>query len=141
MATGYERRLPFLPPELYSAGTGGPNLYLNLFSRAHDGLAMMGLSDFAGGDLPPLRRHGPGRHRRHHPAGAGRRRVAGVATEQEEDRVDLRGGTEFIDTPMHEIMVDDHAYQVRFRDLCDQFGYTPGPVRRSSRLIVGAGAR
>ena len=51
-ATGFERQLPFLAPEVYSGRDGRPDLYLNMFSRSHDGLVILGLSDFAGATFP-----------------------------------------------------------------------------------------
>jgi hypothetical protein len=44
-----------------------------------------------------------------------------------------------VDSPKHDYFVDDHAYQVLLRDVCDRFGYTPGaaaPVRTASTVPV-----
>jgi cation diffusion facilitator CzcD-associated flavoprotein CzcO/amino acid transporter len=140
-ATGFERQLPFLAPEVYCGSDGRPDLYLNMFSRTHDGLVILGLSDFAGATFPrfddmaravivdvTLRELGDLDWR------------AWKATKQE-DRQDLRGGLAFVDTPRTEMIVDDHAYQVRLRDLCDQFGYAPMPYRGLPRPIVATATR
>jgi amino acid transporter/NAD(P)-dependent dehydrogenase (short-subunit alcohol dehydrogenase family) len=125
-ATGYERQLPFLDPAIYTGPDGRPNLYLNMFPRNNDGLAILGLSDFAGATFPrfddmaravivdlTLRELG----------GVDRR--AWQASKQV-DYPDMRGGKQFVDSPRHEFFVDDHAYQMQLRDVCDRFGYTPG---------------
>jgi hypothetical protein len=44
-------QLPFLAPELYSRG-GIPDLLMNVFSRSHDGLALLGLADLGGPTFP-----------------------------------------------------------------------------------------
>jgi amino acid transporter len=129
-ATGFERELPFLAPELFTGADGRPDLYLNIFSRSHDGLAILGLSDFAGATFPrfddmaravivdlTLRELGAVEWRSWRAA-------------KQESRPDLRGGMTFVDTPRTAMVVDDHAYQAHVRDLCDQFGYAPVAHRR-----------
>src|SRR6185436_4281185 len=46
-ATGYAYRLPFLDPSLFTWRGDRPELYLNIFSREHDGLAVLGFVEFA----------------------------------------------------------------------------------------------
>jgi hypothetical protein len=97
-----------------------------MFPRNNDGLAILGLSDFAGATFPrfddmaravivdlTLRELG----------GVDRR--AWQASKQM-DYPDMRGGKQFVDSPRHEFFVDDHAYQMQLRDVFDRFGYTPG---------------
>jgi len=37
----------------------------------------------------------------------------------------VRGGKLVVDSLRHDLFVDDHAYQVLLRDVCDRFGYSP----------------
>jgi cation diffusion facilitator CzcD-associated flavoprotein CzcO len=123
-ATGFDRRIPFVDAKTY-ARNGSPDLYLNIFSRSHDGLAVLGLIDLAGPTFPSyddqarvvmvdvtVRELGGAEQR------AWR---AGMAAQP-----DLRGGTRFADTPARAFTVHDNAYSTRLRDLCDRFGYPPG---------------
>jgi hypothetical protein len=127
-ATGYEPRYPFLDAELYLEPDGRSGLYLNLFSRRHDGLVMLGLSEFAGATFArfddmaravvvelTLRELG----------GVARR--AWLATKAN-DRPDLTGGREFPQSPRTTFLVDDHAYETQLRDMADRFGYAPPPA-------------
>jgi hypothetical protein len=126
-ATGYEPRYPFLEADLYLEPDNRSGLYLNLFSRRHDGLVVLGLAEFAGAAFPrfdymaravivelTLRELG----------GAARR--AWLATKAN-DRPDLLGGRQFAASPRSAFIVDDHAYEVLLRDMADRFGYAPPP--------------
>jgi amino acid transporter len=122
--TGYGVQLPFLSPELYSRG-GGPNLFMNIFSRSHDGLALLGLVDLGGPTFPRFDDQA-----RAVMVDITLRELGGVdwrawrSTLQ--TRPDLRGGAQFVDSPARALTVDDHMYATKLRDLCDRFGYTPG---------------
>ena len=48
LATGYRYSLPFLDDGLLTWDRGRPKLYLNLFSREHDSLYVVGFAEFAG---------------------------------------------------------------------------------------------
>jgi hypothetical protein len=133
-ATGYEKEMPFLDPDVLSGLNGRADLYLNLFSRRHDSLAILGLSDFAGATFPrfddmaravvmdlTLRELGGGQWR-------------AWRAIKESSRPDLRGGRRYVDSPAHDLFVDDHAYSSVLRDIVDGFGYAPtnlpAPVRQ-----------
>ncbi len=139
-ATGYDRRPSFLAPELYSGFGGRPDLYLNLFSRQHDGLTLLGLADVAGASFPhfddmarmsivdmTLRELGGPDWQMWHAA-------------KRMDRPDLRGGRTFADSPRTDLAVDDHAYSVLLRDLCDRYGYAPPTPRyaATARMLTPA---
>jgi hypothetical protein len=142
LATGYDRRPPFLVPELYASGDGRPDLYLNMFGRVHDGLTVLGLSDIGGASFPlfddmaraaivdlTLRELGGPEWSNWH-------------NTKQTERPDLRGGKRFIDTPEHDLMVDDHAYRALLNDLCDRYGYTPsGPAVLPSPLLAASSPR
>ena len=53
---------------------------------------------------------------------------------------DLRGGKDFLDSPMLDFVVDDHAYQILLNDLCDRYGYTP-VVGAQPALLTRSGLR
>ena len=124
-ATGYEPQVPFLAPELYTRD-GNPDLFMNIFSRSHDGLALLGLSDFGGPTFPRFDDQA--------------RAVMVDITLRELGGVDWRAwrsahappgrtcaaAAQFADSPASALTVDDHTYSTRLRDLCDRFGYTPG---------------
>jgi hypothetical protein len=123
-ATGYVWQVPFLAPELYTR-YGQPDLFMNVFSRTHDGLALLGLSDLGGPTFPRFDDQA-----RAVMVDVTLRELGGVdwrawrSTLQ--TRPDLRGGKVFVDTPHNAMAVDDHTYSTQLRDLCDRFGYTPG---------------
>jgi cation diffusion facilitator CzcD-associated flavoprotein CzcO/amino acid transporter len=122
-ATGYDVNVPFLDPKTYSRD-GQPDLFLNMFSRSHEGLALLGLVDLGGPAFPryddqaravivdiTLRELG------------GLEQRAWRAALQ--TRPDMSGGARFAETAARAFTVDDNAYSTRLRDLCDRFGYTP----------------
>jgi amino acid transporter len=123
-ATGYEWQVPFLAPELYTR-YGQPDLFMNIFSRSHDGLALLGLSDFGGPTFPRFDDMA-----RAVMIDLTVRELGGVDLRAWRSTVqtspDLRGGKLFVDTPRLALAVDDHTYSTQLRDLCDRFGYTPG---------------
>ena len=119
-ATGYDLAVPYLSPDV-QPGRGG--LYLNVFSRRHDGLAMLGLSDIAGATFPRFDDMA-----RAVIVEITLRELGGVdwrawMQTKAADRPDLHGGRRLRDPSG--LMVDDHAYQVLLRDLADRFGYAP----------------
>ena len=109
----------------YARAQGAPDLFMNIFSREHEGLALLGLSNVGGPSFPlyddqaravivalTLRELG----------GVDWRAWRSVLTTSP----DLRGGARFTNTLANALTVDDHMYSTRLRDLCDRFGYTPG---------------
>ncbi len=46
-ATGYQHAIPFVPDEVVQTRHGRPDLYLNMFPRNRDDLAVIGFSEFA----------------------------------------------------------------------------------------------
>jgi hypothetical protein len=123
-ATGYEWQVPFLAPELYIR-YGNPDLFLNIFSRSQDGLALLGLSDFGGATFPRFDDMA-----RAVMVDLTVRELGGADLRAWRSTVqtnpDVRGGKVFVDSPKHAMAVDDYTYSTRLRDLCDRFGYTPG---------------
>jgi amino acid transporter len=123
-ATGYDWRVPFIEPGLYTR-YGSPDLFMNIFSRTHDGLALLGLSDFGGPTFPRFDDMA-----RAVMVDLTVRELGGIDLRAwrntVQTRPDLRGGRVFVDEPQFAMTVDDHTYSTQLRDLCDRFGYTPG---------------
>jgi cation diffusion facilitator CzcD-associated flavoprotein CzcO/amino acid transporter len=123
-ATGYEPQIPFLEPQTYLRD-GKPDLFLNIFSRTNDGLAIVGMIDAAGPTFPLFDDQA-----RAVIVALSLRELGGVDQRAWRSTVlthpDLRGGQRFADTPARVFTVEDNAYSTRLRDLCDRFGYTPG---------------
>jgi len=124
-ATGYDPRPSYLAPELYAGFAGEPDLYLNMFSRKHDGLTILGMAEGAGAAFPrldeaartaivdiTLRELGGADWQAWHAAKRG-------------DRPDLRGGRTFVNSPRTTLLVDDHAYSALLGDICERYGYAP----------------
>jgi amino acid transporter len=121
-ATGYRYLLPFLDPELLTWRGHRPQLYLNMFDRRLDGLAVLGFVEFAdaayrrfeemaqlivlditarelGGDVLD-------------------RWIATKATH----RPDLTGGKSYLDSPRHAAYVDSATYQSVLAETREKFG-------------------
>jgi hypothetical protein len=120
LATGYEYLLPFLDPSLLTWKHGHPQLYLNVFSREHDSLYVLGLIEFAGAAytrfdemaqlaIIDIRARETGVHRE-----------AIVALKRTDDP-DLRGGVAYLDTPRNTNYVDNDTYIHYLADLRDRF--------------------
>jgi amino acid transporter len=122
LATGYEYRMPFLDPELLEWKQGHPQLYLNVFSRQHDSLYVLGFIEFADAAykrfdemaqliVMDIRARETGIH---HPE---------LRALKAGDRPDLRGGIAYIDSPRHANYVEAHAYGAYLAELRDRFGW------------------
>ena len=128
LCTGYEYRLPFLEPSLLTWKAGHPQLYLNVLSREHDSLYVLGFIEFADAAyqrfdemaqliVMDIRARETGEHRDE------LRRL------KRADHPDLSGGIAYIDSPRHANYVESHAYQDYLAGLRDRFGW-PDPDDR-----------
>ncbi|HKE63631.1 MAG TPA: amino acid permease [Micromonosporaceae bacterium] len=133
-ATGYDYLLPFLDDALLPWRHGRPDLYLNIFSRDHDGLAVLGFVEFA-----------DAAYRRFEEMAqlivldATARELGGEvwASWRERkvtDRPDLRGGKSYVDSRRHANYVDAMTYQVVLADLRDRYGLGDVPETGPRRL-------
>ncbi len=122
LATGYEYKVPFLDPALLEWKQGHPQLYLNVFSRQHDSLYVLGFIEFADAAykrfdemaqliVMDIRARETGVHR------------AELRALKASDRPDLRGGIAYIDSPRHANYVESHAYGSYLAELRDRFGW------------------
>lgn len=122
LATGYKYALPFLAPDLMPWRSGRPSLYLNMFSRTHDGLSVLGFVEFADAayerfeemaqlivlDIVLRQLDGP----------LWQRWQAAKAS----DDPDLRGGKVYIDSPRHANYVDADTYRAVLAEVRDRYG-------------------
>jgi amino acid transporter len=122
LATGYEYKIPFLDPDLFVWRQNHPQLYLNVFSREHDTLYVLGFIEFADAAykrfdemaqliVMDIRARETGRHRE------------AIRDLKRTDTPDLRGGIAYIDSPRHANYVDSHTYQSYLADLRDRFDW------------------
>jgi len=129
LATGYDYRLPFLDDSLLPWRDGRPELYLNIFSREHDGLTVLGFIEFA-----------DAAYRRFEEMAqlivldATARELGGAvwASWRERkvtDRPDLRGGKTYVNSRRHANYVDAMTNQVVLADLRDRYGLGDVPPR------------
>jgi len=139
LATGYQYLLPFLDPSLLTWNHGHPMLYLNVFSREHDSLYLLGLIELAGAAYTrfdemaqmvviDIRARETGVHRRE------------LVELKQTDLPDLSGGIAYIDSPRHASYVDNDTYVHYLADLRDRFEWadlderTYEPLRRAADL-------
>ena len=118
-ATGYEVSLPFLDQGLFDWRGTRPDLYLHQFHRSMDDLSVMGLFEVDGGAYPVLSLQG-----RLLAAAVEAQRAGGPAAERwaalRRTSPDLTGGTRHVDSPRHDISIQDAAYQRHVRALLEQ---------------------
>jgi cation diffusion facilitator CzcD-associated flavoprotein CzcO len=136
LATGYQYLLPFLDPSLLTWNHGHPMLYLNVFSREHDSLYLLGLIEFAGAAYTrfdemaqlvviDIRARETGVHRHE------------LVELKQTDLPDLSGGVAYLDSPRHASYVDNDTYVRYLADLRDRFEWadldeqTYEPLRRA----------
>jgi amino acid transporter len=131
LATGYDYRLPFLADDLLAWRGNRPQLYLNIFSRDHDGLAVLGFIEFAGAAYQRFEEMAQMIVLDITARELGGDVWASWQARKASDRPDLRGGKVYLDTPRHANYVDAVTYQVVLADLRDRYGLgdpTPSPV-------------
>lgn len=143
LATGYEYRIPFLDEGLLRWKAGHPQLYLNVFSREHDSLYVLGFIEFADAAykrfdemaqliVMDIRARETGI------------RKADLDRLKSDDTPDLSGGMSYLDSPRHANYVNSHAYQTYLAELRDRFdwpditetAYLPTHAEQSSPSIL-----
>ena len=121
LATGYTYALPFLADDLPWRG-GRPELYLNIFSRQHDGLAVLGFIEFADAAYERFEEMAHMLVLDITARELGGDVWASWQARKATDTPDLRGGKTYLDTPRHANYVDADTYQVVLADLRDRYG-------------------
>ena len=115
-ATGYEVSMPFLDRDLFDWRGTRPDLYLNQFHRSIDDLSVAGLFEVDAGAYPILSLQGrllATAIRAQCSDGALAERWRGLRN----TRPDLSGGTRHVNSPRHDISIQDAAYQSHVRRL------------------------
>ncbi|WP_188587581.1 amino acid permease [Gordonia jinhuaensis] len=122
MATGYTYELPFIDRELFDWKGGRPDLYLNIFSREHEGLYVVGFIEFV-----------DAAYKRFDEMAQMvlmdiRARETGVCRDELQwlkahDHPDLRGGVRYVDSPRHSSYVDATAYMDYLAELRERLGW------------------
>jgi hypothetical protein len=136
LATGYTYGMPFLADGLLPWRGGRPELYLNMFSREHDGLAVLGFVEFADAAYQRFEEMA-----QLIVLDIVLRETGGPAWEswrarKSTDRPDLRGGKTYLDSPRHANYVDAMTYQVVLADLRDRYGVGDVPATGPERLAT-----
>ena len=120
LATGYRYLVPFLDESLLTWREGHPQLYLNVFSREHDSLYVLGFVEFAGAAYTrfdemaqmvviDIRARETGRHR------------DDMVALKKDDHPDLSGGMTYVDSARHTNYVQVDTYVGYLADLRDRF--------------------
>lgn len=126
-ATGYEVSLPFLDSGLFDWRGTRPDLYLHQFHRSMDDLSVMGLFEVDAGAYPVLSLQG-----RLLVSAIEAQRSGGAPAVRwrslRGERPDLSGGTRHVNSPRHEISIQDAAYQKHVRGLLAELEGSPAPV-------------
>jgi len=136
-ATGYEYRIPYLDADLFTWKQGHPQLYLNIFHRTLRGLAVVGFVEFASAGYQRfdemaqltamdayIEQSGSGREE-------WRRMKAAHAP-------NLRGRTNYIDSPRHANYVDVDVYRRVLAEIRERFHWPDStdalyePLRRAT---------
>jgi hypothetical protein len=122
LATGYDYRIPYVDPELFTWNQGRPDLYLNVLHRKLDGLYVLGFVELADAayrrfdemaQLVVIDAHA-------HATGEG---LGELRRLREHDRPDLRGGHHYVDSPRHAAYVDAATYVGYLGEIRDRFGF------------------
>ena len=134
-ATGYEVALPFLDRDHFIWQGARPDLYLHQFHRDRDDLSVMGLFEVDGGAYPVLSLQGrllaqAIEAQRSDPELARRWRAL------KQTHPDLSGGTRHVNSPRHDISIQDYAYRRHVNKLLDSI--ENGRVRTPRRAAATA---
>jgi cation diffusion facilitator CzcD-associated flavoprotein CzcO/amino acid transporter len=138
-ATGYDLRMPFLNEKHFSWKQGRPQLYLNIFHRRLRGLAVIGYVEFASAGYKRFDEMAQmaAMDAYIEQSGAGRdewRRM------KDGDQPNLRGTTEYIDSPRHANYVDVGVFQRVLSEIREKFAW-PDPGETLYDTIPAAAPR
>lgn len=123
LATGYERRYPFLPEEELDRRDGALDLYLNVFHRRLPTLAFIGVfeTDGAAYGLFGLQADLVAGYLADRLAGRGA--AARFDARRATDRPDLRGGRRYLQSERHLHYVRGNTYERLLRRTVERFGW------------------
>lgn len=133
LATGYEYRLPFLDPDLFTWNAGHPELYLNIFHRAYQGLSVIGFVEFASAAYQRFDEIAQMIAMDAH--------IQRTGTDVERwtrmkavDEPDLRGGIAYVDSPRHANYVNVGVYHETLMERMAAFDWQPPSQAAYERL-------
>jgi amino acid transporter len=109
-ATGYEYRIPYLDENLFTWKHGHPELYLNIFHRRLKGLSVIGFIEFASAGYQRFDEMAQMAAMDAHIQQSGGDQTQWVSMKAN-DTPNLRGTTNYIDTPRHANYVDVAVYR------------------------------
>ena len=124
-ATGYEYRMPYFDEKIFTWKQGHPQLYLNIFHRTLRGLAIVGFVEFASAGYQRFDEMAQMAAMDAHIRASGRGRDEWTKIKAE-DQPNLRGKTNYIDSPRHANYVDVDVYRRKLADVREKFGW-PDP--------------
>jgi cation diffusion facilitator CzcD-associated flavoprotein CzcO/amino acid transporter len=124
-ATGYEYKIPYLDSSLFTWKQGHPELYLNIFHRSLQGLSVVGFVEFASAGYQRFDEMAQ------MVAMDAYIRQSGVGLEEwtvlkRDDRPNLRGTVNYIDSPRHANYVEVGVYRRTLAQLREKFSW-PDP--------------
>ena len=138
-ATGYTYGMPFLPAGLLTEKAGHPVLYLNVFDREHDGLAVLGFVEFADAAYKRFEEMAAMVVLDIHARETGGPLLAQWSALKASDDPDLRGGMTYVDSPRHASYVESATYQAYLAELRARFGLgNPSDADWASPALVAA---
>lgn len=125
-ATGYNYKIPYLDEALFTWKQGHPELYLNIFHRTLQGLAVVGFVEFASAGYQRFDEMA-----QMAAMDAFIRQSGGADAEEwrrlkREDRPNLRGTKNYVDSPRHANYVDVAVYRRILAERRERFGW-PDP--------------
>jgi len=124
-ATGYEYRIPYLDPGLFSWKNGRPELYLNILHRRLRGLSVIGFVEFASAGYQRFDEMAQ------MAALDAYIEQSGISRDEwrrmkAEGRPDLRGASRYIESPRHTAYVNVGVYRKVLAEIRRKFGW-PDP--------------
>lgn len=122
LATGYQYLMPFLDPDLLTWRAGHPELYLNVFSREHDSLYILGFVEFADAAYKRFDEMAQLIMIDINARETGLRK-AELTELKRTDHPDLRGGVRYIDSPRHTNYVERATFMSYLEGFRDRFDW------------------
>jgi len=124
-ATGYEYRIPYIDPALFTWKQGHPELYLNIFHRRLQGLSVVGFVEFASAGYQRFDEMAQmaAMDAYIRQSGAGAEEWSALKAN---DRPNLRGTVNYIDSPRHANYVEVSVYRRTLAGLREKFAW-PDP--------------
>jgi hypothetical protein len=122
-ATGYRYDIPFLDRDIFLWKNDRPQLYMNIFSREHDSLYVLGFIEFADAAYKRFDEMASLIRMDIHLREEGGERDATWRQMKQKDFPDLRGGKSYLDSPRHSSYVDSETFQQTIKAIHARFGW------------------